>query len=185
MSEPIEVTNLMANPKPVNISAWRAGPGKDISISMSDGWMQVTNNTKSHDCYVYARIQLPAGAWRYGAGLGAPTGGFAANELRFIRLNPIQEMQYASWDGTPGRIVTPANTLETAAQVELRIMVGPNAGDAVRVRRLLIMTDADYTAMHDDGVEWFDGDTYPRNSGGGYPPSRYRAYPHLDCEVCA
>lgn len=135
MSEPTEVTNLMANPKPISVSAWKAGAGGDISISMSDdGWMQMTNNTKSHDCFVYARIQLPAGAWRYGAEIDAPTGSFASNELRFIHLNPVYEMQNASWDGTSGRIVTPANTLKTEAQVELRLMVGANAGDAVRVR---------------------------------------------------
>ena len=63
MSEPVVVMNLMANPKPISVSAWKAGGGRDISISMSDdGWMQMTNNTKSHDCFVYARIQLPAGA---------------------------------------------------------------------------------------------------------------------------
>lgn len=185
MSEPVEVMNLMANPKPISVSAWKAGGGRGISISMSDdGWMQMTNNTKSHDCFVYARIQLPAGAWRYGAEIDAPTGSFASNELRFIHLNPVYEMQNASWDGTPGRIVTPANTLETEAQVELRLMVGANAGDAVRVRRLLVMTDDDYTAMHDAGVEWFDGDTYPRESGGGL--SLLAVYPHhLELGVAA
>lgn len=162
-----DIRNLLPNPKPVNVSAWRAGGGKDISIIMSDdGWMQVTNNKTSNDCFVYARIQLPAGAWRYCAELGAPTGDFATNELRFIRLDPVQEMRNASWDGTPGRIVTPANTLETAARVELRIMVGRSAGDAVRVRRLFVMTDNDYTAMTAAGVEWFDGDTYQRNNVG-------------------
>lgn len=161
-----DVRNLLPDPKPVNVSAWSVGSGKDISVSMSDGWMQLTNNTKSNDCYVYARIQLPAGSWRFGAELGEPVGGFAPNELRFIRLDPIQELQKASWDGTPGRIVTPANVLAEPTQVELRIMVGPNAGDAVRVRRLLVMTDDDYTAMTAADVEWFDGDTYQSDNVG-------------------
>lgn len=155
----VYVRNLLPNPKPTDASSWRPGGGRDISISMSDGWMQLTNNKTVNDSFVYARIQLPAGAWRCGAELGEPVGDFAANELRFIRLNPEQEMQNAPWGGTPGRIVTPVNTLETSTQVELRVMVGPNAGDAVRVRRLLVMTDDDYTAMHDAGFEWFDGDT--------------------------
>lgn len=61
-----DIRNRLPDPKPVNVSAWRAGSGKDVSVSMSDGWMQLTNNTKSNDCYVYARIQLPAVASRLG-----------------------------------------------------------------------------------------------------------------------
>lgn len=154
------IRNLLPNPKPVNVSAWSVGSGKDISISMNDdGWMQVTNNKTVNDSYVYAHIQLPAGSWRYGAELDNPVGDFAGNELRFIRLNPIQEMEKASWDGTPGRIVTPANTLETSTQVELRIMAGANAGDAVRVRRLFVMTEEDYQQMLAKQITWFDGDS--------------------------
>lgn len=185
MSDSIYSYNLLANPKPISVSAWKAGFGRDISISMSDdGWMQMTNNKKRRYSFVYARIQLPAGAWRYGAEIDAPTGSFESSELEFIHLNPVYEMHNALWDGTPGRIVTPANKLKTEAQVELRIMVGANAGDAVRVRRLLVMTDDDYTAMHDAGVEWFDGDTYPRESGGGL--SLLAVYPHhLELGVAA
>ncbi|MDE5641338.1 MAG: hypothetical protein K2I40_06535, partial [Bifidobacterium castoris] len=115
-----ELHNLWPNPKPVNVSAWRVGSGKDISISMSDdGWMCLVNNTTSNDCYVYAQIQLPAGAWRFGAEFDEPVGSYAVNQLRFIRLNPTQEMQRATWDGTPGRLVGPANVLPDAATGQL------------------------------------------------------------------
>ena len=159
MSEPVEVTNLIPNPKPTSTAAWNPGSGKDISISMSDdGWMRLVNNTTGNDCYVYAQIQLPAGAWRFGADLDEPVGTYAVNELRFIRLSPTQEMQRATWDGTPGRLVTPANVLTDASTVELRLMVGPKAGDAVRVRRLFVMSDEDYQHMVNNGIAWFDGD---------------------------
>ncbi|RSX48947.1 hypothetical protein [Bifidobacterium castoris] len=154
-----ELHNLWPNPKPTSTAAWRVGSGKDISVGMSDdGWMRLVNNTTGNDCYVYAQIQLAAGAWRFGAELDEPVGAYAVNELRFIRLSPTQEMQRAEWDGTPGRLVTPANVLSDAATVQLRLMVGPKAGDAVRVRRLFVMSDEDYQHMVDNNIEWFDGD---------------------------
>ncbi|RSX46129.1 hypothetical protein [Bifidobacterium castoris] len=159
MSDPVEVTNLLPDPKPVEAHAWRPGAGKDISVMSDDGWMRLTNNATGNDRYVYMRIQLAAGAWRFGADLDEPVGTYAVNELRFIRLNPTQEMQRATWDGTPGRLVTPANVLTDASTVELRLMVGPKAGDAVRARRLLVMSDDDYQSMLDSGVAWFDGDS--------------------------
>ena len=165
MSRSIYVYNRLPDPKPASVSAWAVGGGRDITRTLTpDGWLQLTNNATHADPFVFTRLSLPAGAWRFGAEMDAATTGYADNQLRFIHLNPVYEMRRAEWDGTAGRIVTPPNKLDADSNVELRLMVGPSAGDTVRVRHLCVMTDDDYQLMLASNVTWFDGNTVERST---------------------
>lgn len=158
-----ESRNLLPNPKPTSTSAWKFYSQKDLRVQMlSDNRLHITNN---------ANI----------AEVSAPQGAYASNLLRVV-IMPRTELTPATWDGTPGRIVTPANVVPEDSAVEFRVMVGPNANCAVWVRQLFVMSEGDYQQMISDGITWFDGDGIV--AGGGL--SFLAVYPrHLELEVVA
>lgn len=167
MSDSVYAYNLLPDPKPVATAKWVVPSSRDVRVQMlSDNRLHLTNNADNADSFAYTQVALPAGTYRFGAEVSAPQGAYASNLLRVV-IMPRTELTPATWDGQAGRIVTPANVVPEDSTLEFRVMVGPNANCAVWVRRLFVMTDDDYNAMRDAGVEWFDGDTYQRNSGGG------------------
>lgn len=171
-----ESRNLLPNPKPTDTSAWKFYSQKDLRVQMlSDNRLHITNNANIPDSYIYTQLQLPAGVYRFGAEVSAPQGAYASNLLRVV-IMPRTELTPATWDGTPGRVVTPANTVPEDSTVEFRVMVGPNANCAIWVRQLFVMTEEDYQQMIARGVTWFDGDGIVT---GGLLPSAFR--PHVDC----
>ena len=162
-----DIRNLLPDPKPSSTAKWSTYTGKDLSLQMlTDNRLHITNNADIADSYIYTQLQLPAGTYRFGAEVSYPRGAYASNLLRVV-IMPRTELSPATWDGQAGRIVTPANVVPEDSKVEFRVMVGPNSGCEIWVRQLFVMTDSDYQQMIDAGVEWFDGDTYQRNSGGG------------------
>ena len=157
-----ESRNMLPNPKPTSTAAWKYYDSKNISVQMlSDNRLHITNNANIPDSYVYTQLQLPAGTYRFGAEVSAPQGAYAPNLLRVV-IMPRTELTAATWDGTQGRVVTPANTVPEDSMVEFRVMVGPNANCAVWVRHLFVMADSDYQQMIDAGITWFDGDSIVR-----------------------
>lgn len=177
MSDGVEAHNLLPDPKPVDARRWGAGGGKNLKIQMlSDNRLHITNNADINDSYAYLWLtNMPAGTYRFGAEVSAPQGAYASNLLRVL-IMPHTELTPATWDGTPGRIVTPANSIPEDSTVEFRVMVGPNANCAVWVRQLFVMTEEDYQQMIARDITWFDGDSIVR--GGGLPLSTFR--PHVD-----
>lgn len=179
MSDPY-TRNLLPDPKPVDTADWAFYTGKDIRLQMlSDNRLHVTNQSGTPDSYVYTHLKLPAGTYRFGAEVSAPQGAYASNLLRVV-IMPRTELTPATWDVTPGRIVTPANTIPEDSTVEFRVMVGPNANCAIWVRQLFIMTEEDYQHMLSSNITWFDGDSIV---GGGLPPNGL--YPHVDARALA
>ena len=159
-----ESRNMLPNPKPTSTAAWKYYDSKNISVQMlSDNRLHITNNANIPDSYVYTQLQLPAGTYRFGAEVSAPQGAYAPNLLRVV-IMPRTELTAATWDGTQGRVVTPANTVPEDSMVEFRVMVGPNANCAVWVRHLFVMADSDYQQMIDAGITWFDGDSIVRGA---------------------
>ena len=157
-----EVRNLLPNPKPTSTAAWKFYSQKDLRVQMlSDNRLHITNNANIADSYIYTQLQLPAGTYRFGAEVSYPQTGYASNLLRMVVV-PQTELDPAEWNGKPGRVVTPANKVDTDSTVEFRVMVGPNAGSELWVRHLFVMTDSDYQQMIDAGLEWFDGDSIIR-----------------------
>ncbi|RYN13514.1 hypothetical protein PG2006B_1088 [Bifidobacterium animalis subsp. animalis] len=161
----MSLTNYLADPRPYSAAKWT--PKSDVlTVSRYDNdrlFLQTTRD--SVDVYAYTRLTLPAGTYRFGAEISYPQVSYASNPLRFIRLNPMQEMLNATWTGVHGRYVTGANTLTEQTQVELRVMCGPQAHSQIWYRHLFLMTDDDYQTMRDEAIEWFCGDEY--ESGGG------------------
>lgn len=180
-----EMRNLLLDPRPFTAVKWTA-KGDTLTVARHDNdRLFLQTKQDSSDVYAYTRLTLPVGTYRFGAEISAPQVSFAPNALRFIRLNPVQEMLNATWAGVPGRYVTSPNTLTEQTQVELRVMCGPQANSAVWYRHLFLMAEDDYQHMIGKcGVIWFCGSSY-ESAGGGLPPSRLHAYPHLDLEVCA
>lgn len=169
--------NLLPNPKPTDTSAWKFYSLKDLRVQMlSDNRLHITNNANIPDSYIYTQLQLPAGVYRFGAEVSSPQGAYASNLLRMV-IMPRTELASATWDGTPGRVVTPANTVPEDSTVEFRVMVGPNANCAIWVRQLFVMSEEDYQHMISDGITWFDGDGIV----AGLPLSTFR--PHVDMRV--
>ena len=168
MSDSVYSYNLLPNPKPTDTSAWKFYSQKDLRVQMlSDNRLHITNNANIPDSYIYTQLQLPAGTYRFGAEVSAPQGAYAANLLRMV-IMPRTELTPATWDGAPGRIVTPANVVPEDSTVEFRVMVGPNANCAVWVRQLFVMSEEDYQQMISDGITWFDGDGIVAG-GVGFP----------------
>ena len=159
-----ESRNMLPNPKPTSTAAWKYYDSKNISVQMlSDNRLHITNNANIPDSYVYTQLQLPAGVYRFGAEVSGPQGAYAPNLLRVV-IMPRTELTAATWDGTQGRVVTPANTVPEDSMVEFRVTVGPNANCAVWVRHLFVMADSDYQQMIDAGITWFDGDSIVRGA---------------------
>ena len=159
-----ESRNLLPNPKPTSTAAWKYYDSKNLTLQMlSDNRLHITNNSNIPDSYIYTQLQLPAGVYRFGVEVSYPQNGYAPNLLRVV-IMPRTELTAATWNGTPGRIVTPANTVPEDSTVEFRVMVGPNANCAVWVRHLFVITDSDYQQMIDAGITWFDGDSIVRGA---------------------
>lgn len=178
MSDSVYSYNLLPDPKPVDTADWAFYTGKSILLQMlSDNRLHITNQSGTPDSYVYTQLQLPAGTYRFGAEVSSPQGAYPTNLLRVV-IMPRTELTPATWDGTPGRIVTPANTVPEDSTVEFRVMVGPNANCAVWVRQLFVMTEEEYQQMIARDITWFDGDGIVR---GGLPSNRL--YPHVDCRT--
>ena len=158
MSDSVYSYNLLPNPKPTSTAAWKYYSSKNLTLRMlPDNRLHITNNAAIPDSYIYTQLKLPAGVYRFGAEVSDPQGAFEANLLRMV-IMPRTELTPATWDGTPGRVVTPANTVPEDSTVEFRVMVGPNPNCAVWVRRLFVMTEEDYQQMIDRDITWFDGD---------------------------
>lgn len=155
-----EIRNLLPDPKPVSTGKWSFYASKDITLEMlSDNRLHVTNAGGIPDSYIYTQLKLPAGTYRYGAEVSLPQNGFEKNVLRVV-IMPREELSPATWDGQAGRYVTPPNTIPSDSTVEFRVTVGPDAGCAIWVRHLFVMTDADYQQMLDSDIAWFDGDSH-------------------------
>lgn len=181
MSDSVYSYNLLPDPKPVDTADWAFYTGKSILLQMlSDNRLHITNQSGTPDSYVYTQLQLPAGTYRFGAEVSSPQGAYPANLLRVV-IMPRAELSPATWDGTAGRIVTPANVVPEDSTVEFRVMVGPNPNCAVWVRHLFVMTEKEYQQMIDRDITWFDGDSIVR--GGGLPPSVF--HPHVDARALA
>lgn len=162
MSDGVEAHNLLPDPKPTDTADWAWYSGKDIRLQMlSDNRLHITNNANIPDSYIYTQLQLPAGVYRFGAEVSTPQGAYASNLLRVV-IMPRTELTAATWDGTPGRIVTPANSIPEDSTVEFRVMVGPNANCAIWVRQLFVMSEEDYQHMLSSNIDWFDGDSIVR-----------------------
>lgn len=161
-----KIRNLLPNPKPTSVGAWRQGGGSNLTVRMLDGdKLHITNNMDRNDSYIYLWLtDIPAGTYRFGAEVSDPQNGYADNMLRMVKQNPTTELDPARWDGVAGRIVTPANEITEAGSVGLRVMVGAKQNSAVWVRHLFLMTDEDYQQMIAQGVTWFDGDGIVRGA---------------------
>lgn len=160
-----ELRNLIPNPKPTSTAAWKFYSPKDLRVQMlSDNRLHITNNANIADSYIYTQLHLPAGTYRFGAEVSTPQGAYASNLLRVV-IMPRTELTPATRDGTPGRIVTPANSIPEDSMVEFRVMVGPNMNCAIWVRQLFVMSEEDYQHMIANNIAWFDGDGIVR---GGF-----------------
>ena len=178
MSDSVYSYNLLPDPKPVATAKWVVPSSRDVRVQMlSANRLHLTNNANNADSYVYTQVALPAGTYRFGVEVSDSQGAPPANLLRVV-IPPRTELAPAPWDGTRGRVVTPANTVPEDSTVEFRVMVGPNANCAVWVRRLFVMTEEDYQQMIDRDITWFDGDSIVL---GGLPPNGL--YPHVDCRT--
>lgn len=162
-----EMCNLLNNPRPFDMTGWQScSPAKLAVVRHDDDRLFLSTVADGNDLFAFTRLTVPAGTYRFGAQISTPQGSYASNALRFIQFNPTKELLNATWDGRPGRYVTRANTLTQETQIELRVMCGPKANDAVWYRHLFLMTEADYQHMLTLGVDWFCGGGYDRNGGG-------------------
>ena len=126
--------------------------------------------------YAARNITLPAGDWVYSAYVGNYTGSGECVTASNLGLHAccMGGEFYELFTGVDKRYTLQFH-LDAESLVTLT-MVGPSTvGESLSWSRMILASKQDYDAMraltdaHGQplNIEWFDGDTYPRNSGGG------------------
>lgn len=169
-----ESRNLMPNPKPANAKHWNG-----IGASMSfDGQGMRLEGTTSNSYAVSSLTSLAAGDYVAVATLVSASNdstGFPRGNCMLVGLhhnNGGLDYKVAKYAGTGQQYivrftVSEGNTKRIADVILHSPLPGDAASNACRWVRVGVFTASDWDAMQEKGVEWFDGDNYQRNNGGG------------------
>ena len=170
-----EIRNLLLNPRPgvpgceefINIV-------EDTIVTYLPNGVKVT--TQSMGAGAVREITLPAGDWVYSAFVGNYTGSdectIPGNIALAVSTSPTPV--YEPFAGVDKRYTLQFH-LDTESTVML-LLPGPSTvGESLSWSRMILASKQDYDAMraltdaHGQplNLEWFDGDTYPHDSGGG------------------
>lgn len=168
-----EIRNLLLNPRP-------SVPGCEEFISPAVGGVTYLPNEVKVTATQYfsgaARdITLPAGEWVYSAYAGNYTGSDECTTPDNIALHVLgtRGVYYELFTGVDKRYTL---QFHLYAEDTLKLLLpGPSTvGESLSWSRMILASKQDYDAMRaltdangqPLNLEWFDGDTYPRNSGG-------------------
>ena len=170
-----EIRNLLFNPRP-------SVPGREEFEIYADAIVTYLPNevkitaTPTDSCAL-RDITLPAGDWVYSAYADNYTGSGECVTAENLGLHAYcmgGEFFYELFTGIDKRYTLQFH-LDAESLVTLT-MVGPSTvGESLSWSRMILASKQDYDAMRalNDAygqplnLTWFDGDTYPRNSGGG------------------
>ena len=168
-----EIRNLLLNPRP-------SVPGCNEFRSDASGKVtylpnEVKITTQRTGASATGYVELPAGDWVYSAYVGNYTGSdectMPANKCLYVIVDtPF----YARFTGVDKRYMVQF-TLYEERTVQLLLRGPSTVGESLSWSRMILASKQDYDAMraltdaHGQplNIEWFDGDTYPRDSGGG------------------
>ena len=169
----LEIRNLLFNPRP-------SVPGceefenfaEDAIVTYLPNGVKVT--TQSMGAGAVRNITLPAGDWVYSAYVGNYTGSDECTTPEGIALAVLAGTPfYARFTGVDKRYTLQFPLYEESTVTLL--LPGPSTvGESLSWSRMILASKQDYDAMRaltdangqPLNLEWFDGDTYPRNSGG-------------------
>lgn len=160
-----EIRNLLLNPKPANAVRWNAA---GASMSFDGNGMRIEGTT-NHSSAASRLTSLAAGDYVAVATLvGAfnDTTGFPGGNCMSVGLHRndggIASM-VAKYAGTGQQYivrftVSEENTKRTADVNLYSPLPGDAASNACRWARVGVFTAADWDAMQEQNIEWFDGD---------------------------
>ncbi|RYQ22662.1 hypothetical protein PG2049B_0843 [Bifidobacterium pseudolongum subsp. globosum] len=171
-----EIMNLLHNPRPgvPGEAEYTAGFAATVTYD-AVGRLKVT----SIGDYAYAArpITLPAGDWVYSAWLRGDVGGSDPTTTENRGLYVIVDgkfIAHAPFAGKDKRY-TARFHLDAETTVSLRLAGPSTVGDSMAWYAMILASKQDYDQMRSltdaNGdplnLTWFDGNTYPRNGGGG------------------
>ena len=168
-----EIRNLLLNPRP-------GVPGREEFEIYVDGIVtylpnEVKITTVDTGTYAQRNITLPAGDWVLSAYVGNYTGSDECTVPENTVLAVFAGPQFrARFTGVDKRYTVQFH-LDAESTVSILLLGPSTVGESLSWSRMILASKQDYDAMraltdaHGQplNIEWFDGDTYPRNSGGG------------------
>ena len=170
----LEIRNLLLNPRPGVPGCKEFGTiAEDTIVTYLPNEVKVT--TVDMGGGAVCDITLPAGDWVYSAYVGNYTGSDECTTPGGIALAVLAGTPfYARFTGVDKRYTLQFPLYEESAVTLL--LPGPSTvGESLSFSGMILASKQDYDAMraltdaHGQplNLEWFDGDTYPRNNSGG------------------
>ena len=172
-----EIRNLLHNPRPGMPGVAEFLADRNGTVTYLPNEVKVT--TLHAGAFVLRDITLPAGDWVWSAYVGNYTGSDECTTPRNIAMGALPadsstDVFLVPFTGVDKRYTVQFH-LDTEGLVTLTLY-GPNTvGESLSFSGMILASKQDYDAMRaltdangqPLNIEWFDGDTYPRNSGGG------------------
>lgn len=170
----LEIRNLLFNPRPgVPGCEEFENIAEDAIVTYLPNGVKVT--TQSMGAGAVRGITLPAGDWVYSAFVGNYTGSDECTVPGNIGLAVSTDTTpvYVPFTGVDKRYTLQFHL--DAEDTARLLLPGPSTvGESLSWSGMILASKQDYDAMRaltdangqPLNLEWFDGDTYPRNSGG-------------------
>lgn len=166
-----EIRNLLLNPRP-------SVPGREEFETYADAIVtylpdEVKVTTLDTGVSAVRDITLPAGDWVFSTFVGNYTGSDECTVPENIGMAVLADYPILEPFTGVDKRYTVQFPLDAESMVSL-LLFGPiTVGESLSWSRMILASKQDYDAMraltdaHGQplNLEWFDGDTYPRNSG--------------------
>lgn len=170
-----EIQNLLHNPRPGVPGGNEFKAGQYATVTYLQNKVKVT----ATQSYAYAQrdITLPAGDYTYSAFVGNYTGSDTPKTTSNRGLYVIVGGEFVAHEpfSTADKRYTVSFHLDVETTVSLRLAGPATIGESLSWWGMLLASKQDYDAMRaltdaagkPLNLTWFDGNTYPRNGGGG------------------
>lgn len=148
----------------------------EVEISYANDSITVKSTKTNGHASAVREIDLSAGDWVFSTFMGPYSGSdtcttFSGRGVYAVANNEF--LAQAPFDGTNKRYTIQFH-LDAPTRVALRLTGPTTVGQSLAYCHSILASKQDYDAMraltdaHGQplNLEWFDGDTYPRNSGG-------------------
>ena len=168
-----EIRNLLLNPRPSVPGCEEFKKYGSSIVTYLPNEVKVT--TQRIGAAAVRDIKLPAGDWVYSAFVGNYTGSDECTIPRDISLIVLTDNEINEpFTGVDKRYTVQFHQYEEC-MVSILLRGPSTVGESLSWSRMILASKQDYDAMraltdaHGQplNLEWFDGDTYPRNSGSG------------------
>lgn len=160
MSEPVEVVNLMVNPKPTGTRGWAQFGDVEVRMTANLESIYCRNISGGGGCGIdYALPGLPPGDYVYGFAMDSIS--YAQGEaIALIKTGPTTYGSTVRFAETAGEHAYTGEFAITKPGVNWLFTPPKVADGAMSVKRFLLCTKEDWETMRKNNVQWFDGDSF-------------------------